>query len=165
MHYKINSWFWPIFWPKKHRILTEISHFDRILDRKPSVEKTVVEIIFWPVGQKISTEFLIVVFGQNILTENIGQNNILTDILTVFSVKIENFDRIFGQNWKFWPKYWPKISVKILFWPNFRSKFYILTENSVKIRSKFWWAYFKKSYLQNSYYSYFNNYSVIIIYL
>jgi len=141
--YKINSWFWTTFWSKKYKILTEIGHFDRNFDRKSSVGKTLVEITFWPIGQKSLTEFLTAVFGQNyisteILTENAGQNIILTDI--------------FGQNTKFWP--------------NFDWKFgqnFILTEffgqNSVKIRE---WN-LKKNYLQNSYYSYCNNYSVIII--
>ena len=31
---------------RKHRILTKIEHFDRIFDRKSSVGKTLVEIIF-----------------------------------------------------------------------------------------------------------------------
>ena len=161
IHYKMETKFWPTFWPKKHKILTEFGHFDRIFDRKSSVGKTFVEITFWPIGQKILTDFLTEVAGQNyilteiltenigqntilteILTENIGQNNILTDILTIFFgqniILTDVFGQNFGQKFEFWPK---------------------IGQNSVK----FLMVKFKKNYLQNSYYNYCNNYSVIII--
>ena len=147
IHYKMEIKFWPTFWPKKYKILTEFCHFDRIFDRKSSVGKTFVEITFWPIGQKILTDFLTEVSGQNyilteILTENIGQNTILTEILTIFFgqniILTDVFGQNFGQKFEFWPK---------------------IGQNSVK----FLMVKFKKNYLQNSYYNYCNNYSVIII--
>ena len=129
--------------------------FDRNFDRKTTK--------FWP-----KLDILTEILTENSRSKNVGRNYFLTDrskILTDFltevfgqnnfwrkfwpkiSVKIiYNFDRhfdcFFGQNIKFWPKFWPQFSVKIIFWPNFRSKFGQKSIFWPKIRSKFWWSIF-----------------------
>jgi len=136
-HYKTVHRFWPKFWPKKSLILTEFSHFDRNFDRLCSVKKTLVEIFFWPVGQKILTEILtdwqsvkIQVWpkfwpkvGQKaslteIWTEKFGQNFMVDRILTNFSVKIMQ-PKFRGElsGGKMVTEIGQKVSVKIIFWP------------------------------------------------
>ena len=112
--------FWPKFWPKKPLILTEFAHCDRNFDRLCSVGKTLVEIFFWPVGQKILTE--------NLTDWQSVKIHVWPKFWPTFRSKNKfdrNFDRIFGQK-EIWPKFWPKIRSKFTclteFWPTFRSK-------------------------------------------
>jgi len=94
-----------IFWPKKPHILTEFAYFDRNCDRVQSVGKTFVEILLWPIGQKIVTEILTDWQSVKIFDRNFDRK----------LVKIR-FDRHFDRKFRsklvvlteFWPTIWSK---------------------------------------------------------